>query len=111
MEIENVVRLSVLVFGGAIVGVGFVVLNERRRFYGRLGIPAASWAMITLALVNALVMAFIATVLIDRWDAALSWRTVLAALIFASKAVFFWLLWRTAIEQERRHVFGEQRRA
>lgn len=105
MDLDNVVRVGVLIVGGAIVGAGWVVLGERSAFYHRLGIRDASRAMLALSIVNLLVMTFIALVLIDRWDHALSWRTGLATAVFASKATFFFLLWRTGVEQERRARF------
>lgn len=107
LDIVNISRVGVILLGGLVVGGGSLVLVERARFYRRHNLNDAVRAMKALAMVNALVLAFIAAVLIDRWDEALSWRWVLGALIFLVKGYFFFLLYSTGLEQERRILFGD----
>lgn len=105
-EIANLLRVLVIFTGGGVVGVGCVILWERAAFYRRLDIPAAPRAMYALMLVNAFVMAFIAAVLIDRWDDPLSWRWALAIGVFVVKGFFFHQLRATGLEQERRQLYA-----
>jgi intracellular septation protein A len=92
--------------GGIVVGGGTVIILDRARWYRRHGLSHAVRAMHALAVVNVMVLGYVAATLISRWDQFLSWRQPLAVAIFAAKAVFFVLLRSTGLEQERREMFG-----
>lgn len=106
LVIWHALRLFVIIFGGAVVGTGFAVLAERSRYYRRHCMPCAIWAMRLLACMNALVLAYVAAVMIDRWDHPVGWRWAGGIAIFATKGLFFYLLRETGIEQERRQLYG-----
>lgn len=69
--------------GGAVVGVGLVVLPGRARAARAAGsLPGVRAALLLLA-VNALVVTYVALTL--RWDEPLGWRSVFAVVVFALK--------------------------
>lgn len=109
IQLANVVRFLVIFSGGIVIGSGFVILTTRAKWYDRLGLPEGARAMRVLAVMNALVLAFVTGALLDRWDQSLSWRTPAAAIIFATKGLFFHLLRQAGLEQERRMMRGDFR--
>jgi hypothetical protein len=114
-DIADVVRVAMLVYGGAVVGIGLAVLRDRARMWRRLdaaGRPSwrdPAWrSVFLLACVNLLVMAYISAVLIGRWHHELSWRWVLALAIFTVKARMLWDVRLATLEQDRRLMIAER---
>lgn len=102
MELADAVRLLILAYGGAVVGMGLRVLFERAQHYRREGLHDGARSMYALMVTNTLVMSFVAVVLIQRWGDLLSWPSVIALGIFTSKALHFLWLFRLGNQQERR---------
>lgn len=103
----NTVRAAVVFCGGFVVGTGCIVLEGRRRFYVDLKLIEIAQAMVLLMIVNALVLGFIATILlVSQNDEPLSWRWIVASIIFLIKGLFFYKLWRGAMTQERARLYG-----
>ena len=102
-------RSAAIGLGGLVVGGGSMVLFERARFYDRHDLVMARRAMLLLLAVNALVLTFVAAVLIDRWGDEATWRLGAAFLIFMLKGWFFLELYRTGMEQERRALRSGER--
>jgi MFS family permease len=106
-DLANILRLLMIMLGGIVVGSGFSILRERAGFYLRHNLPQATRAMWVLALMNALVLGYVATTLIQHWNDEGTWRLPASFAIFAAKAWFFYLLRATGIEQERRLLFAD----
>jgi hypothetical protein len=102
LHLINVFRFAVIFFGGAVIGAGVVILQGRAAFYRSIDLPAGARAMQALSVMNILVLGFITSVLLARWEMSLSWYAPAAACVFACKGIFFWLLRRAGLEQERR---------
>lgn len=97
----NILRVSVLLFGGAVVGIGLPILWERTRMWMHMGYNrTGAWASRLLLIVNALVLTYITFDVVSRWDQGFSWRIPLALLIFVCKAAMLLLIREATLQQE-----------
>lgn len=97
----NLLRVAVLLFGGAVIGIGLPILWERTRMWFHMGYAATgARAAYLLLVVNALVLTYITFDVVGRWDQGFSWRIPLALAIFSCKAVMLLSIRKATLQQQ-----------
>lgn len=106
MDVPDILRMIVMVLGGAVVGAGFPIMRMRATQYKEINISHGAYACWWLMIVNILALGFIASLLIDRWGQELSWRWWVAFAVFSAKGAMFYHLRAATLEEHRRRVFA-----
>lgn len=98
----DVLRIVVLLLGGAVVGIGSPILWRRTWSWRHMGYRAGARAAWLLAVVNALVLVYVAFDVAGRQGDPVSWRTPFALVIFATKAWMLLSIRQASLDIEQR---------
>lgn len=97
----NILRVVVLLFGGAVVGIGLPILWERTKMWMHMGYArTGARSAYLLLIVNALVLTYITFDVVSRWDMGFSWRIPLALIIFGCKAMMLLSIRQATLQQQ-----------